>query len=158
MNKKGINNIYFLPDGETMSDWCRRNKIPSSSVYRQLDKGMLVKDACEAGKRAYESYKAFKPVSYKGKSLCSQFPPKAYVRILSYIRKGKTVKEAIEAYENNKNPGKFKRFKPILDEVTGIIYPSRDACAEAYDVNPSTINKWMQAGKPFKYLNKGETK
>lgn len=157
MSKKGINNIYFLPDGETMSDWCRRNNIPSNSVYRQLDKGMLVKDACEAGKRAYERYKAFKPVSYKGKSLCSQFPKCAYISIMSHIRRGLSVEEAIAAYERNKRiKVHFDVSKPIVDLKTGKVYPSGRACAEALGIGTTTVRDRAKNNRGLAYYNKKE--
>lgn len=155
MSHKGINNIYFLPNGETMSDWCRRNNVPFNSVYRQLSKGMLVKDACEAGKKAYEKYKAFKPVSYKGKSLCSQFSKCAYVRILTHIRKGLSVEEAIATYERNKRfKVHFDVSKPIIDLKTGRIYPSGKACAEALGIGTTTVKSRAQANRGLAYYNK----
>lgn len=155
MCKKGINNIYFLPDGETMSDWCRRNNVPSHSVYRQLDKGMLVKDACETAKRIHEKYKAFKPVSYKGKSLCSQFPKCAYIRILTHIRNGLSVEEAIATYERNKRiKVHFDVSKPIVDLKTGKVYPSGRACAEALGIGTTTVRERAKANRGLAYYKK----
>ena len=152
MCKKGINNIYFLPDGETMSDWCRRNKIPSSSVYRQLDKGMLVKDACETAKRIHEKYRAFKPISYKGKSLCSQFSKCAYIRILTHIRNGLSVEEAIATYERNKKTKfHYDNSKPIIDLKTKKIYHSGRECAKALGIGTTTVKDRAKANRGLAY-------
>lgn len=155
MSRKGINNIYFLPDGETMSDWCRRNNIPSNSVYRQLDKGMLVKDACEAGKRAYERYKSFKPIMYKGKSLYSQFSTCAYVSILAHIRNGLSVEEAVATYEKNKRVKvRYDVSKPIIDLKNGRIYPSGRACAKALGIGTTTVRDRAKNNRGLAYYNK----
>lgn len=158
MCKKGINNIYFLPDGETMSDWCRRNNVPSHSVYKQLDKGMLVKDACEAAKRIHEEYKAFKPISYKGKSLCSQFSKCAYIRILTHIRKGLSVEEAIATYEKNKRVKvHYDVSKPIIDLKTKKVYHSGRECAKALGIGTTTVSKRAKANRGLAYYKKEKT-
>lgn len=155
MSHKGINNIYFLPDGETMTNWCRRNNVPSHSVYRQLDKGMLVKDACETAKRIHEKYKAFKPISYKGKSLCSQFSKCAYISILAHIRNGLSVEEAVAIYEKNKRVKVyFDVSKPIIDLKTGKIYHSGRECAKALGIGTTTVRERAKANRGLAYYKK----
>lgn len=154
----GTYNIYFLPDGETLSNWCRRNKVPYSYVHRRLDKGMLVKDACEEALKAYRNPRSKNFIMYKGKTLCSSFSGKAYTRILEHIRKGKTPEQAVADYERNKQigPGGWTRnSREVLNLKTGKIYPSGIDCAKELGVVPSTVYRRIKRGTELIY-NKQE--